>query len=64
MSDVVFGRLRALLGSAGVERDAAGLPRATPDSPDALSLVCRLAHDEGWKIRVEGNGTWLPPTSR
>ena len=64
MSDVIFGRLRALLGTAGVERDAAGLPRATPDSADALSLVCRLAHDEGWKIRVEGHGTWLPPTRR
>jgi FAD/FMN-containing dehydrogenase len=61
MSDVIFGRLRALLGTAGVERDASGLPRATPESADALSLVCRLAHDEGWKIRVEGNGTWLPP---
>ena len=61
MSDVVFGRLRALLGTAGVERDAAGLPRATPDSADSLSLVCRLAHDEGWKIRVEGNGSWLSP---
>jgi FAD/FMN-containing dehydrogenase len=59
VTDVVFGRLRALLGTGGVERDAAGLPRATPDSADALSLVCRLAHDEGWKIRVEGNGTWL-----
>jgi FAD/FMN-containing dehydrogenase len=59
VTDVVFGRLRALLGTGGVERDAAGLPRATPDSADALSLVCRLAHAEGWKIRVEGHGTWL-----
>jgi glycolate oxidase FAD binding subunit len=59
MSDVVFGRLRALLGSSGVERDPAGLPRAIPDTADALSLVCRLAHDEGWKIRIEGHGTWL-----
>lgn len=61
MSDVVFGRLRALLGTSGVERDADGLPRATPDTPDALSLVCRLAHEEGWKIRVEGHASWLPP---
>jgi len=59
VSDVIFGRLRALLGTTGVERDAQGVPRATPDSPDALSLVCRLAHEEGWKIRVEGRGTWL-----
>ncbi|HEY4649587.1 MAG TPA: FAD-binding oxidoreductase [Gemmatimonadales bacterium] len=60
MSDVIFGRLRALLGTTGVERDSQGLPRAAPDSPDALSLVCRLAHEEGWKIRVEGRATWLP----
>ena len=59
VSDVVHGRLRALLGTSGVERDAAGLPRAMPESADALSLVCRLAHEERWKIRVEGQGTWL-----
>jgi FAD binding domain-containing protein len=60
MSDAIFPRLRALLGTTGVERDPNGVPRATPDSPDALSLVCRLSHEEGWKIRVEGRGTWLP----
>jgi glycolate oxidase FAD binding subunit len=60
VSDAIFTRLRALLGNTGVERDTQGVPRATPDSPDALSLVCRLAHEEGWKIRVEGRGTWLP----
>jgi len=59
MSDPIYTRLRALLGSGGVERDADGLPRATPESPDALSLVCRLAHEEGWKIRIEGQSTWL-----
>ena len=59
MSDVVHGRLRALLGTGGVERDARGHPRAIPENEDALSLVCRLAHEEGWKIRVEGQGTWL-----
>jgi glycolate oxidase FAD binding subunit len=60
MSDTIFTRLRALLGTTGVERDGDGVPRATPDTPDALTLVCRLAHEEGWKIRVEGRGTWLP----
>ncbi|MGH7528278.1 MAG: FAD-binding oxidoreductase [Gemmatimonadales bacterium] len=60
MSDTIFTRLRALLGTSGVERDVGGLPRATPDSADALSLVCRLAHEEGWKIRVEGHTSWLP----
>jgi glycolate oxidase FAD binding subunit len=59
MSDAIFTRLRALLGTTGVERDGDGVPRATPDTADALTLVCRLAHEEGWKIRVEGRGTWL-----
>ena len=60
MSDPIYTRLRALLGTTGVERDSNGVPRATPDTADALTLVCRLAHEEGWKIRVEGRGTWLP----
>ena len=60
MNDAVLPRLRALLGTAGVERDPDGLPRATPDSDEAVSQVCRLAHEEGWKIRLEGRGTWLP----
>ena len=47
MSDVVHGRLRALLGTSGVERDSTGLPRAIPETDEALSLVCRRAHDEG-----------------
>lgn len=59
MSDAIFTRLRALLGTGGVEREAEGLPRATPETADALALVCRLAHEEGWKIRIEGHATWL-----
>src|SRR5689334_5934336 len=58
---MIFARLRALLGPASVDRDPDNVPRVTPDSTDALSLVCRLAYDEGWKIRIEGLGTWLSP---
>ena len=61
MSETVFTRLRQLLGSACVERDAAGVPRAAPDSTETMADVCRLAHSEGWRVRVEGRGTWLPP---
>jgi FAD/FMN-containing dehydrogenase len=57
----VLARLQALLGAAGVERDAKGLPRAVPESDDALAMVCALASEEGWKLRVEGAGSWLPP---
>ena len=57
---MIFARLRALLGPSNVDRDADNLPRATPESGDTLALVCRLAHDEGWTMRVEGRSTWLP----
>jgi len=57
---VIFSRLRALLGPAAVDRDADNVPRVAPGSADALALICRLAHDEGWKIRIEGLATWLP----
>jgi FAD/FMN-containing dehydrogenase len=61
MSDTVHARLRALLGSTGIEREPDGLPRAIPDSTESLAQVCHLAHSEGWRVRVEGQGTWLAP---
>ncbi|HSC59280.1 MAG TPA: FAD-binding protein, partial [Gemmatimonadales bacterium] len=60
MSTAILERLTALLGPACVGRDPSGLPRAMPDSSDAAALVLRLAHDEGWKVRLEGRGSWLP----
>ena len=58
---MIFARLRALLGPAAVDRDPDNVPRVTPASTDAIALVCRLACDEGWKMRVEGLASWLPP---
>lgn len=60
MNGAVFDRLRRLLGPEGVERDPRGLPRAVPESDDALALVCQAAQDEGWRVRLEGQGSWLP----
>ncbi|MEO8200688.1 MAG: FAD-binding oxidoreductase [Gemmatimonadota bacterium] len=61
MSEAVFSRLRHLLGERGIERDATGLPRAVPETSEAVAAVCRLAMEEGWRIRIEGRSTWLPP---
>ena len=61
MRDIVHARLKALLGSSGIEREPDGLPRAIPDSTESLAQVCHLAHTEGWRVRVEGQGTWLAP---
>lgn len=56
----VLERLRRLLGNEGIEQDPHGLPRAVPESDDALALVCQAAGEEGWKVRVEGQGSWVP----
>lgn len=61
MSEAIFNRLRTLLGPEGVERDARGLPRAVPESDDALALVCQAAQQEGWRFRLEGGASWLLP---
>jgi glycolate oxidase FAD binding subunit len=31
-----------------------------PGSPDAVALILGTAHAEGWKVRIEGAGTWMP----
>jgi FAD/FMN-containing dehydrogenase len=61
MNDSIFTRLRQLLGDSGVERDAAGVARAAPETTDEVAAVCSLSHAEGWRIRIEGRGTWLLP---
>ena len=61
MNDAILMRLRHALGETAVIQDAGGLPRATPDSAEGIAHVCGLAHDQGWRIRVEGMGSWMPP---
>ena len=53
-------RLRAVLGPEAVAV-AAGIPCVTPATVDGLRLACQLASEMAWRIRVEGNGSWLPP---
>jgi len=61
MNTGVLERLRALLGSDSVSRDPDGVPRAVPDSTDALAATLRLADEAGWRVRLEGHGSWVPP---
>lgn len=60
MSDLIAARLRELLGELQVERDPDGIPRAVPTSAEGVALICGAASEAGWKIRIEGQGTWLP----
>jgi FAD/FMN-containing dehydrogenase len=61
MNEAILMRLRHALGEAAVELDREGRPRATPDSAEAVAQVCGLAHEQGWRVRIEGQGSWMPP---
>ena len=60
MSGDALERLRAVLGHEAVA-EVEGIPHVTPATADGMRLACQLAGDMGWQIRVEGNGSWLPP---
>lgn len=50
-----------MLGSdALVDTDASGMPRAAPRTEDAVALVLQAAAAEGWRVRIEGCGSWVP----
>src|SRR5256712_21539 len=58
----LLDRVRALLGSDARLESAGpdGVPRVAPDSPEAVALRLGTAGEEGWRVRIEGAGTWMP----
>lgn len=60
MSDAILMRLRHALGEGAVELDREGRPRAIPESAAAAAQVCGMAHEQGWKVRIEGQSSWMP----
>ena len=54
-------RLRALVGSDGqVTTDDDGTPNVAPRTASGCALVLRRASAEGWRVRLAGNGSWIP----
>jgi len=60
VNDSIFMRLRHTFGESMVERDRDGRPRVVPDSTEGVAELCTLAHANGWRVRVEGQATWMP----
>lgn len=60
MNDSIFMRLRHTFGESMVERDRDDRPRVIPDSTEGVAELCSLAHANGWRVRVEGQATWMP----
>jgi FAD/FMN-containing dehydrogenase len=58
----IVQRIRSLVGAdAAVETDATGMPRIAPRSEEAVAAVLAAASEAGWRVRVEGTGSWMPP---
>src|SRR2546426_10748663 len=56
----ILDKVTALLGEGAVlEAGTDRVPRVAPGSPDAVALLLGTAHQEGWRGRIEGAGTWL-----
>lgn len=50
-----------MLGSdAVVDTDTSGMPRVAPRTEDAVALVMQAAANDGWRVRIEGHGSWVP----
>jgi hypothetical protein len=58
----ILEKVTALLGEGAVLGSGAttACPRVAPGSPDAVALLLGTAHQDGWRVRIEGAGTWLP----
>jgi glycolate oxidase FAD binding subunit len=56
----ILEKVTALLGEGAVLKAGTDrVPRFAPGSPDAVALLLSTAHQEGWRVRIEGAGTWL-----
>lgn len=59
----IADKVRALLGQdsvlEGSDREGA-VPRVAPASPDGVALLLGTALEEGWRVRIEGTGSWVP----
>ena len=54
----ILEKVTALLGEGAVlEPSTDRVPRVAPGSPDAVALLLGTAHQEGWRVRIEGAGT-------
>src|SRR5438128_4528340 len=56
----ILEKVTALLGEGAVlEPSTDRVTRIAPGSPDTVALLRGTAHQEGWRVRIEGAGTWL-----
>jgi FAD/FMN-containing dehydrogenase len=59
MSQDMRESLKRIAGETGQAED--GVPRVAPRSTEEAAALLGLAHAQGWRVRLEGAGTWMPP---
>jgi glycolate oxidase FAD binding subunit len=60
MSHAVLEALKRIIPEA-VSVDRTGLPRIAPRSTDQVAETLKAAANHGWRVRIEGSGSWMPP---
>lgn len=58
MSDPIVDRVTPIVGADGVRRGADGRLHLMPPTAEAVGGLLGLAHDIGWRVALEGGGTW------
>lgn len=54
-------QLRSLLGEATpIEFGPEGLPLVSPRSAEECSVLLATSSSEGWRVRLQGMGSWMP----
>lgn len=59
MNTNIYDLLAAELGDAVSHRPGT-LPRVAPTSSNGIAATLGLADRHGWRVRIEGAGTWMP----
>jgi len=58
MSDPILDRVTPIVGADAVRRGADGRWHVMPPTAEAVGGLLGLAHDIGWRVALEGGGTW------
>jgi glycolate oxidase FAD binding subunit len=60
MSQAIIEALKRV-GPEAVSVDRTGLPRMSPRSTEQVAATLQAATEHGWRVRIEGGETWMPP---
>jgi len=55
-------RVRSIVGAHGfIDVDEQGCVAVAPCSEEECALILAAAHQESWRVRFDGRGSWIKP---